>query len=172
MILETPRLRLEPYNMTHLDRLFEINSNPDVMRHIAPVQSRDETRAYIENNMQRFKRLGHGWWAVIETATGHMVGGVCIQHTAHVETAELEVGWRLHPDAQGQGYATEAAIRALDFAFQHLRADHVIAVAAPESAPSHRVMQRIGMQYRGVEMHYGTDLTTYVIYHDDPRPCV
>jgi RimJ/RimL family protein N-acetyltransferase len=39
-----------------------------------------------------------------------------------------EIGWRLREDAWGQGYAKEAAIASLDFAFGTLGADRVVAL--------------------------------------------
>ena len=50
----------------------------------------------------------------------------------------------------------------IEFAFNHLQADFVIAVADQENTPSHKVMQQLGMSYRGVETHYDVPLTTYI----------
>jgi len=42
-------------------------------------------------------------------------------------------------------------------------------VAAPKNTASHRVMERVGMTYRGIETHYDEDCTTYVLHKPDRR---
>ncbi len=59
-----------------------------------------------------------------------------------------EVGWRLREDAWGQGYAKEAAIASLDFAFDTLGADRVVAITFPGNEASWGLMERLGMTRR------------------------
>ncbi|WP_218714170.1 GNAT family N-acetyltransferase [Arthrobacter sp. BF1] len=54
----------------------------------------------------------------------------------------MEIGWHLHPDAKGAGYATEAASAVMtDAANNGLHS--VVAVTDPLNAPSQRVCQRL-----------------------------
>lgn len=171
MRLETERLRMEPFAPEHAEGLHVMNSDPEVMRYIGPVQTLEETKAGITRVGERWDRLGYGWWAVIEKASGAIIGAACVQDTGHVPGAPLEIGWRLVPAAQGKGYATEAGLAAMDFAFDQLKADLVLAVADQDNPASHKVMQRLGMTYRGIETHYDLPLTTY-IKHRDAGPTV
>jgi RimJ/RimL family protein N-acetyltransferase len=57
----------------------------------------------------------------------------------------VEVGWRLDPDAWGQGYATEAAAAALDGAFRDLGLTQVISLPQVDNPASVRVAERLGM---------------------------
>jgi len=79
----------------------------------------------------------------------------------------LEVGWRLHPDFWHQGLATEAAVRMTAFAFQTLAAEELLAVRHPDNVESSRVMDRLGMRYRGLERWYGTTVATHVLSRQD-----
>jgi RimJ/RimL family protein N-acetyltransferase len=162
MKIETARLLLEPFSLQHLDGLHSMDSDPQVMRYIGPVKTIEETRTSINGCAQRWDQLGYGWWAVIEKENGDLIGSACVQNVAHAPDAPLELAWRFTPSAQGKGYATEAGKAAMRFAFEHVNADLVIAVAHPENAASIKVMQRIGMTYRGTETHYGMQLPTYV----------
>lgn len=164
MILETERLRLEPFSEKHLEGLHLLDSDPDVMRYLGPLKTREETKEGIARVSERWDRLGYGWWALIEKTSNDLIGAACVQNTANVEGAPLEIGWRLAPSARGQGYATEAGRAAIQFAFDQLNADFVLAVADQENTASHSVMQRLGMSYRGIETHYDDQLTTYVKY--------
>lgn len=55
-----------------------------------------------------------------------------------------EVGWALHRDAWGKGYAVEAAAACIDYAFDTLGWSEVIHCINPENAPSQAVARRLG----------------------------
>jgi len=162
-ILETARLRLEPYAPGHLDGLDIMASDPRVMRFLGGIATREQTAAAIERQSQRWADYGFGWWAFLDRANGELVGAGCIQHLARIEGNPLEIGWRLRPDCWGQGLASEAARAMAGFAFGRLAIPILTAVADPENTASRRVMERLGMRYRGIEHWYDMDLATYEI---------
>ena len=63
--------------------------------------------------------------------------------------AERELGYRLHPDAWGEGYATEGAAALLRDAFARPGIARVYAHSLLDNPGSIRVMQKIGMTYAG-----------------------
>jgi RimJ/RimL family protein N-acetyltransferase len=164
IILETERLRLEPWAPAHLDGLGVLNADPRVMRYIGGVpQTRAEVAAGIERQRGLWAANGFGWWSFLDRVTGDVLGAGCIQHLAHGAGNPLEIGWRLRPDRWGQGLASEAARAMAGFAFDRLDSPILIAVAVPENTASRRVMERLGMRYRGIEHWYELDLATYEI---------
>jgi RimJ/RimL family protein N-acetyltransferase len=58
------------------------------------------------------------------------------------------MGWIFAPSAQGQGYASEAAAAALDWADEHLKAAEIVAIIDPDNAPSIRVAEKAGFDRR------------------------
>ncbi len=68
---------------------------------------------------------------------------------------------RLHPDHWGKGLASEAARRMAGFAFDQLGTASLLANAMPENLASRRVMERLGMRFRGIEHWWKLDLATY-----------
>ncbi|WIY70854.1 GNAT family N-acetyltransferase [Aquidulcibacter paucihalophilus] len=60
-----------------------------------------------------------------------------------------EVGWGLHPDAQGKGYGVEAATATIDYAFDVLGWTDVIHCIDPDNTPSQRLAERIGSHNLG-----------------------
>ena len=62
---------------------------------------------------------------------------------------ELEIGWAVDRPHWGRGYATEAARAALDYAMNELGGERVIAMVAPDNAPSNAVAVKIGMRREG-----------------------
>jgi RimJ/RimL family protein N-acetyltransferase len=82
---------------------------------------------------------------VLQTTQG-VIGSCGIRRvTAHAQAAEL--GYELHPDYWGQGYATEAARSLLAFGFQTLRLQRVWAECLAENTRSIHVLERLGMRY-------------------------
>jgi RimJ/RimL family protein N-acetyltransferase len=173
-VLHTARLRLEPFAARHLDGLNAMNSHPDVFRFLGgQAETREQTTAGIARVQRCWAAWGTSWWAFVEPGSGRVAGAGCIQHLRHepgppvdleaLRRNPLEVGWRLHPDFWHQGLATEAGRRMTAFAFQDLGAAELLAVRDPDNLPSGRVMDRLGMRYRGLEPWYGTTLATHAL---------
>ncbi|MET3108110.1 RimJ/RimL family protein N-acetyltransferase [Oxalobacteraceae bacterium GrIS 2.11] len=161
-ILSTQRLRLEPFDDTHLDGLYRLNSDPEVMRYITGMpQSREETQAMIERVKRAWADWGCSWWCFIEIETNEIIGAGCIQYLGRDPANPHEIGWRLRKDKWHQGFASEAARCMAAFAFETLQAQELIAVCHPENAASELVMKKLGMTYRGIERWYDLDLPAY-----------
>ena len=130
-------------------------------------ETMEKTNAVVARVRERWHRLGYSWWAILDITTDTVIGAACAQNVANQVGAEIEIGWRLTKSATGRGYATEAGKAAASFAFDAIGVDHVVAVAAPKNVASHKVMQRVGMTYRGIETHYNEPCTTYVLHKSD-----
>lgn len=168
--LLTPRLRLEPFCADHLDGLHAMNSDARVMHYITgQTETLEQTRASIERVQARWAEWGYSWWAFIDRDSGEIVGAGAIQHLDRDASMPLEIGWRLKPAHWGRGLASEAAQHMAAFAFDTLRAPQLLAVCHPDNHASARVMQRLGMRYRGIERWYARDCATYAITADEWR---
>jgi len=73
-----------------------------------------------------------------------VVGLETVSYQAHF-TPAVEVAWRLARAYWGKGYATEAAQAALDYGFEQLGLDEIVALTVPANWRSRRVMERLGM---------------------------
>jgi ribosomal-protein-alanine N-acetyltransferase len=167
-ILTTARLRLVPFDASHVDGLNVLNSNPEVMRYITgKTETLDETKAVIERVRARWAEWGFSWWSFIETATNEIIGCGCIQYLERDTTNPLEIGWRLRPDKWSQGFASEAARCMAGFAFETVGTPSLCAVCHPENVKSARVMERLGMSYRGIERRYEMDTRVYALTRDE-----
>lgn len=63
------------------------------------------------------------------------------------EHRQLEIGWVLHPDHQGRGFAHEMAEATLQLAFGAGGAHRVFARIDPRNGPSKRLAERLGMRH-------------------------
>ena len=172
--LHTKRLRLEPFDESHLDGLSAMNSLPEVMRFVGgKTETREQTLSVITRVKRSWAAWGTSWWTFIETNSERVAGAGCIQYLRRdalppedlesLKGNPLEIGWRLHPDFWRQGLASEAARCMTAFAFNHFPIEELVAVRDPENADSGRVMDRLGMRQRGLEPWYGTAVVVHVI---------
>lgn len=166
-ILTTPRLRLEPITDSHLLGLHAVNGDAEVMRYITgKAETLEETQAMVDRVKARWAEWGFSWWAFVELTSGEVIGTGCIQYLARDIANPLEIGWRLRRDKQGQGYASEAARAMAAFAFETVGTPLLLAVCNPANTASSRVMERLGMGYRGLERWYDSDCATYAMTRD------
>lgn len=147
MILETPRLILREFCAADFDALYAMQCRPESVRY-EPDQDADSMHLYLHEAMlqTQVKPRTHFRLAVTIRPDDTVRGFVSLALNFNM-TRDWEIGWLVHPEEWGQGYATEAARRALDFAFRDLNAHRVIAFCNADNAASARVMQKLGMRH-------------------------
>lgn len=165
-MFETERLILRPFDEDDVDSVFAMRSNEDVMRFIRPIQTKkDETMNWIRMLSERWNTEKIGFCAVIEKETNEFVGWCGLWRLK--ETDEIEVGYAIAKNFQKKGYATEAAWRILEYGFNELKLEKIVAVAYPENEASQNVMKRLGMKYIKTDEFYEKNLVQYAIFRRD-----
>jgi RimJ/RimL family protein N-acetyltransferase len=148
--LETERLLLRPMEPADVDAFSLVVGDPYAMRFYPKPFDRDMTRTWIERMQERYERDGFGSLAVVERATGEMIGdcGPAVQQTGLGTFVEL--GWHIRLDRQGNGFATEAGRACRDEAWRVLDVDRLISIIRPENVPSWSVARALGFRpWRG-----------------------
>ena len=132
-----------------LEPFAALNADPIVMEHFPSTLTRQESDALVVRITAQLDDLGYGLWALEVRDSGEFVGftGLALQTFPAHFTPAVEVGWRLKRSAWGHGYATEAALAALDYGFAVAELDEIVSMTAVTNVRSQRVMQRIGMTH-------------------------
>ncbi len=147
LIIETERLRLCPWREVHREPFARLHADAQVMADLGGPLDRTRADAKLDRYIEAYTTHGFGRWA-IERHDGRFLGYAGVM--ARVEKEPLgfhrEIGWRLLPDAWGQGYATEAARAALKDAFTRLGLSEVLAYTAPDNLRSRAVITRLGLE--------------------------
>lgn len=157
VFLETDRLTLRRFTEADEGNLFELNSDPEVMRFLTGGQPtpRDEVRTRIVpaflGYYERFEALG--FWAAEERATGQFLGWFHFRPplmdadmpAGWDEDGVIELGYRLRRAAWGNGYATEGARALIDKGFTELGARRVVADTRAGNWGSRRVLEKSGL---------------------------
>ena len=160
-VFVTERLLARPWTLDESDlaAAYDVYSRPEVAQWIGAPMERAEIKIRIERWAQPTDDPTYGVWAVEELARpGRPIGSVLLRPLPPDEE-DVEVGWHLHPDHWGHGYATEAARALLDHGFTTLNLDEIHAVAWAGNEPSFAVMERLGMTRHGsTDRWYGVTL--------------
>ena len=148
-MLETERLLMRSWREDDLAPFAALNADPVVMEHFPSTLTRQESDALVVRITAQLDDLGYGLWALEVRDSGEFVGftGLALQTFPAHFTPAVEVGWRLKQSAWGHGYATEAALAALDYGFAVAELDEIVSMTAVTNVRSRRVMQRIGMTH-------------------------
>ncbi len=180
MILQTKRLMIRDWNPSNdAVAAFDIYGDLAVMHYIRePEKSIETVQTYLEKRVERDRRChnGTGSWPVIEQQTGELIGAILLQQLPDNQgnlTQDFEIGWHFRRSHWGQGFATEAAERIIDYGFQVLHLPILYAVVKPENQRSIRVTQRLNMEPLGrTNQYYGVELLLFglteitIIYHN------
>ncbi|MBJ7447560.1 MAG: GNAT family N-acetyltransferase [Brevundimonas sp.] len=146
-ILETERLTLRPTALEDFPRWAELMADPETARFIGGVQAPAATWRAMMSMAGAWSLTGVAMFSVIERETGLWLGR--IGPWQPLGWPGTEVGWSLHPDAHGKGYAMEAAIASIDYAFDVLGWTEVIHCIDPDNVPSQKLAERLGSTNRG-----------------------
>jgi RimJ/RimL family protein N-acetyltransferase len=132
-----------------------MNGDPEVMRHFPAALDRAASDASIDRAERRFDEQGFGLWALEVADTGEFIGftGLNPMPAGVPGAGGMEVGWRLARRAWHQGYATEAALAAVDVGFAGVGLGEIWSMTAVVNLPSQAVMHRIGMRLHSTFEH-------------------
>lgn len=150
-MIETERLYLRQWQASDFAVFAEINADPEVMKYFPKLLTPKVSDIIASKCQQLIANQGWGLWAVSlkdrSKEHGAFIGFVGLNDT-HADMSfapAVEIAWRLHKDYWGQGYATEAARAALNFAFTELSLDEVVSFTAVINKRSQLVMECLGM---------------------------
>jgi RimJ/RimL family protein N-acetyltransferase len=147
--LATDRVHLRPYTPEDLDPLYDMFRREDVCRYLRwEPMDLDAARTLLERRLKQGQIGAPGEGLLVaaeERSTGRMIGEFMLQVTDE-EHHQGEIGWSLHPDAHGKGYATEGARELLRLGFEEVGLHRIAAEGDPRNAASLRVMERLGMR--------------------------
>lgn len=151
-MIETARLRLRDWTEADIEPFLRHTNTPAVMRWLGGVKPDEEMREVVRGRLIRWQEeKGFTFWLVERlgdlTALGFCGLKICDSPGSR-SVGDHEIGWRLREDCWGQGYAKEAASASLDFAFDRLGADRVIALTFEQNEASWGLMKRLGMTRR------------------------
>ena len=148
---ETSNLLIRQYTMQDTQELYEIMSNPRVHAFTKDKEhpwDRERTEEYIRFFVDKnFVTLDCFHGAVIEKASGRIIG---LTGLNPYQEKEPEIEWKLETAFWNKGYATEIGKKLIAEAFRTTDILGIYGMAQQENAASRKVLQKIGMEYLGI----------------------
>jgi len=148
-ILRSERLILRPWRDEDLPAFAAMNADARVMEFFPNCLARTESDDVAARIRKDIDTRGWGFWALEVPGDAPFIGftGLSVPRFSAHFTPCVEIGWRLSPAYWRQGYATEAARAAIDFAARALGLNEIVAFAVPDNHRSRAVMARLGMTH-------------------------
>lgn len=148
-MIEAERIILRQWVNSDLEPFVEMNQDPSVLEYFPRPYSPKETQYMMNKMKDSIAEKEWGFWACDLKDTGEFIGFIGIEDRFLPEFLKplTEIGWRLRKQFWKKGYATEGAKASLDYAFNRLKLEEVIAFTPVENRRSRRVMEKLGMKH-------------------------
>lgn len=157
VFLESDRLVLRQFTREDVDNVFELDSDPEVMRYITggkPTPREVVRDEIIPRWLAYYEQCdGYGYWAAIEKVTGQFLGWFHFRPHSDGPLSDgalrdgVELGYRLRCSAWGKGYASEGSRALIRKGFTELGVERVYAETMAVNLGSRRVMEKAGLRY-------------------------
>lgn len=164
--LTTGRLTLRPWRVEDAHAALDIYGHAEVTRWLSPDMDRVPNLAAMRLLLQQWiaenARLPApaGRWAIQRNTDNQVIGGAILLPLPPGRE-DLEIGWQLHPDTWGNGYATETTHALATWAFSQ-DADEIFAVVRPGNARAAATVRHNGMHWVGeTTKYFDTDLQVF-----------
>ena len=181
LTLLSDRLMMTPLESADVDLAVELWTDPEVVRYICDVPTKEEVRQEMPDTVRRGGTGAIGIWCIADRKTGEKLGSAYLLPMPTEEDdvdygsivmgqmpdADIEVGYFLKPSTWGQGYATEVCKRMLQFAFQEASLNEVVASVDAKNVASRIVLEKSGFLDRGRTLCWGKESPIYRITRDE-----
>lgn len=150
-VLETVRLRLQPFTNEDIDTLHRMWIEPSMRKYLwdDAIIPRETAIEVVQCSLNSFAEHGIGYWTIRFKGESGLIGFCGLRHFHEADTGneEVEVMYSINHELCGQGLATEAAQAMLKYGFEQVGLKRVYAGADPPNEVSFHVMERIGMAF-------------------------
>jgi RimJ/RimL family protein N-acetyltransferase len=149
--MQTENLILRPFTLDDAEAWLPLISLPEIIRYTGdtPTSSVEEAREILRSRPLRdYAVHGFGRMAVIEKASGRLVGFSGLKYVAELD--DVDIGYRFLPDCWGKGYATESARAVMEQNAHEHGARRIVGTVHPDNPASGRVLEKLGLRFERV----------------------
>ena len=180
-MIETARLKLRLLQPSDVDDLLEYQSHPEIVRYIPwPERTRDQVEEAllktIHTGANELKSVGDFFVLAWEIKSGEHAGKVIGQSNMSLRSVQdqlSDIGWVTHQDFQRQGFAFEATLALMNYAFTNFPLHRIVADIDTRNPESAAMAEKLGMrregEFKDAEFFKGAwcDMWLYAILCDE-----
>ena len=151
--LETNRIILREFMLHDLEEFHTLETNEAVLKYLTnyPKRTLNESKEILCQVIEQYRNFKTGRLAIIDKATQGFVGWCGIKfnnHKRHVYENFYDLGYRIHPNYWGNGFATEASIACLNYGLNELALLKINAIVNTQNTQSLKVIFKVGFNYK------------------------
>lgn len=144
--LQTERLYIRAPRIGDREAIFYMRSAPEVNAYIrrVPPTSLQQIDLFIKDRLHD-RQVGTSiyWVLTLKEHQDQYIGAISLWNFSK-DRKTAEVGYDLHPDYQGKGYMSEAITAVMNFGYNLLQIDTILAYTHIENLPSKRLLEQHG----------------------------
>jgi RimJ/RimL family protein N-acetyltransferase len=153
--VETSRLLLRLPERADAQAFLDMHQDPEVieLKQVTLLEAPggiDLALRNVARMLRHWSRCGYGQWAVVDKATTEVIG--CVGFFYPNGWPGFDLNWIIERSRRGNGFATEAAEAALEWAWQNTKIDHVISLIGPSDARSARIATKVGESFERADV--------------------
>lgn len=157
----TKRLIMRKFSEGDMEEFYEIVKKNEVGKWLGLGKGMtfEEAEAYLNIIIKHWTKHNFGVWAVLNKTNEEIMGHCGLRYIDDAE--DVEIIYLLDPEFWGKGYATEAGNEVIQYAFNFLRLDKLVARVRPDNSMSKKVIDKLGFEYIGDKEYAGRTLSFY-----------
>lgn len=154
-LFTSERLGFRNWTDDDIPKMIAISADPLVMRYFPAIVPADKTTAFVKRMQNEFDEKQYCYFAVDRLDTYEFIGfiGLLDQNFDVPFMPATDIGWRLHHKHWNLGFATEGAVRCLEYGFNDIGLKSIVATAPLANTNSINVMKKAGMQFKTEFIH-------------------
>lgn len=166
-MLETERLFFRKFTPEDLPELIDLRSDPEVNKYMGGVrlQNPQALEKRLKEYIGSYDKYGFGASAMIWKETGEFFGWSGLMMMEDLN--EVEIGYGMIKEFWGKGIGFECATAWLEYGFEKLNLERIVALADPDNIGSWRIMEKLGMTFEKTIEHHGFECKFYAISKND-----
>lgn len=144
--IETDRLLLRTLDMKDKEPFFKYRSMPEVYKYQSwRPEDIEEIEEFLKKNISVCPNTKNTWMQLaVCLKEGQLIGDIGIHFLE--DDFQIEIGYTLSPDYQGNGYATEAVKAVINYVFSKLKKHRITASVDPDNIKSIKLLEKIGFR--------------------------
>jgi ribosomal-protein-alanine N-acetyltransferase len=142
--LTTERLTLRRLSIDDQQNIFALRSDTEINKYLdrEPSKTIEDAITFINKFNDNTKKNNSLYWVITLTEAKTFVGTICLFDFSN-ETNSCEIGYELMIKFQGMGIMKEATEKVIDYAFQTLQFQKIVAHTHNENQHSIKLLARL-----------------------------
>jgi RimJ/RimL family protein N-acetyltransferase len=149
-LVENDQIGLSPVLPSDRERFFYLQQDPDINRYIRVPEPDEMVETFLTALIKPWDQQEHAWHGLgLREKNSAALCGLIFYRYKNKFAEVLELGWKLHPDVWGKGYATAGARLMMQYLSENYPVHKYVAFCDSENGASERIMQKLGMHKEG-----------------------